>query len=51
MLGFHSMLVKKRATIDYNLRVVEVPLTFRPEIPTLGGISDGCVCCELRKPD
>lgn len=50
MHSFHSVLVKKRATMDYKLRVVEVPPTLQPEIPTLGGISDGCVCCELRKP-
>lgn len=49
MQCFHSVLIKRAAILNWRLWVVEVPPIFRPEVSTLGGVSDGVVGCELGK--
>lgn len=38
MHSFQSVLIKGAAILDGELEVVQLPLTFRPIVPTEGGI-------------
>lgn len=45
--SFHLMLIGGTVMLNCELGVLKIPLTFRPDIPTLGVVSDNVVCRKI----